>query len=309
MATLNPAQQRVIELLGRPEGGIAPAPEGLGAALAGTLERELGDCVGLLGGERLYVTKHALTGIHGCERQHLATHSTFEWSARTARGSVVHKAVQLSVNWRGDAHPPSLVDEAMAILVDGDDGLASWLGRAPAAAWAELRSDAVDLVSAFQECFPPLKPEWRPVTETPVRVDLFDGLVRLSGRVDLTLGRPRPERPTKVIIDFKSGNPASHHRDDLRFYALLESIRIGVPPRALATYYLDAARLEVEDVAPAVLEAAVARTVDGTRKLVDVLRAQRAATVSPGASCGWCPARADCSEGTAYWSDRAEWSP
>jgi RecB family exonuclease len=162
-------------------------------------------------------------------------------------------------------------------------------------------------VSAFQECFPPLDPRWRPVTETGIRVELFDGLVRLSGRVDLTLGQPAGAAPRKVILDLKTGGPASYHRDDLRFYGLIETIRMGVPPRALATYYLDAARVEVEDVTPAVLDAALARTVDGTRKLVEVLRAQRAAMVSPGALCGWCPIRSDCSEGTAHWNERSAW--
>ena len=144
-------------------------------------------------------------------------------------------------------------------------------------------------MSAFQECFPPLEPRWRPVTETGIRVELFDGLVRLTGRVDLTLGHPAGDLPRKVIIDLKTGLPAGYHRDDLRFYALLETVRMGVPPRALATYYLDAARVEVEEVTPAVLEAALARTIDGTRKLIEVLRAQRAAMVSPGAAVRLVP--------------------
>src|SRR5262249_59512572 len=112
------------------------------------------------------------------------------------------------------------------------------------------------------------------------------GLIQLVGRVDLTLGAPRGNEPRKVIIDMKTGAASAQHRDDLRFYALLETIRMGVPPRRLATYYLDAGRAEVEDVTPALLESALARTVDGTRQLVEVLRAQRAADVSPGATCG-----------------------
>ena len=132
------------------------------------------------------------------------------------------------------------------------------------------------------------------------RADLFDGLVRLTGHVDLTLGTPDGAHPGKVIIDFKTGTPASHHRDDLRFYALLETIRVGVPPRSVATYYLDAARIEVEETTSAVLDAALARCIDGTRKLIDVLHARRAAVASPGATCSWCPMRPDCSEGSAY---------
>jgi hypothetical protein len=305
--SLNPAQRRVLELLRR-SGDPAPAPEGLAPGVVAALEHGLADLVDQLGGEPLLVNKHALARIHACERHHFETHRSFEWSAHTARGSVIHKAVQLSVNWRGEPHPPHLVDEALAILGDGDDGLSRWLAGAPESARAELRGTAIDLVSAFQECFPPLEARWRPVTETSIRVELFDGLVRLAGRVDLTLGHPAASVPRKVIIDLKTGVPASYHRDDLRFYGLIETVRMGVPPRALATYYLDAARVEVEEVTPAVLDAALARTIDGTRKLIEVLRAQRAATVTTGGLCGWCPVRPDCAEGTAYWKQRSEWA-
>jgi RecB family exonuclease len=278
----------------------------LGDALAAELESALGDVVAHLGGERLNVTKHDLTRIHTCERHFLGTNDGFEWTPRRARGSVVHKAIQLAVNWRGEPHPAELFEESLARLVDGDNSMADWLVRLTEGVRADLRSEAVDLVSAFLECFPPVEARWAPVTETPVRVELFDGLIRLTGRVDLTLGRPRGHEPRKVIIDMKTGSPAGHHRHDLRFYALLETIRMGVPPRLLATCYLDAGRVETEEVAPPLLEAALARTIDGTRKLAEVLRAQRAATVTPGPVCGWCPLRADCSEGVTYWTTRLE---
>ncbi len=242
--SLNPAQRRVFELLRRPGvgDGAAPVPAGLAEGLAARLEGALADVVGHLGGERLVVTKHDLARIHTCERHYLGTRPRFEWTPRTARGSLVHKAIQLTLNWQGEPHPSELVDEALARLVDDDSSLADWLGGLTEGVRADLRSEAVDLVSVFQECFPPLEASWRPVTETPVRVELFDGLVRLTGRVDLTLGRAAGDEPRKVIIDLKTGAPAIHHRDDLRYYALLETIRMGVPPRLVASYYLDAAR-------------------------------------------------------------------
>jgi hypothetical protein len=306
--SLNPAQRRVFELLRRPAAGdgAGPVPEGLADDLLARLEAALTDVVGHLGGERLVVTKHDLARIHTCERHYLGTRSLFEWTPRTARGSLVHKAIQLTLNWQGEPHPSQLVDEALARLVDDDTSLAQWLGGLTEGVRADLRSEAVDLVSAFQECFPPLEASWRPVTETPVRVELFDGLVRLTGRVDLTLGRAAGDAPRKVIIDLKTGAPANHHRDDLRYYALLETIRMGVPPRLVASYYLDAARVDTEDVTAAHLDAALARTVDGTRKLAEVLWAHRAAAVTPGPICGWCPLRGDCSEGRAYWREREE---
>ena len=303
--SLNPAQRRVFELLRRSTPSVA-APPGMADALHADLEDALAPWVAYLGGERLYVNKHALVRIHGCERHFLDTHGDFEWTPRTARGTVVHKAIQLTVNWQGEPEPAELVDEAVARLVDAESSIGPWLAAMPASVRADLRSEAVDLVCAFQECFPPLEPSWRPRTETGVRVELFDGLIQLSGRVDLTLGAPRGDEPRKVIIDMKTGTAAAHHREDLRFYALLETIRMGVPPRLLATYYLDAGRAEVEDVTPSLLESALARTIDGTRQLIEVLRAQRAADVSPGAVCGWCRLRPDCSEGAAYWSQREE---
>jgi hypothetical protein len=305
VATLNPSQQRALDLMARPARPATPLEPGLAVALQDELERRLADVVEELAGERLHVNKHALATVHTCERHYLVTEHTFSWTVRTARGTVAHKAIQLAVNWRGEPEAATLVDEAMALLMDADASVSAWLGGLPEATRAELRSEAVDLVTAFLECFPPLQKEWRPVTESAVRVDVFGGLVRLHGRVDLTLGRADAV-PRKVIIDLKTGLPAATHRDDLRFYALMETIRLGVPPRLLATYYLDAARLEPEEVDTAVLESALTRTAEGVRKIVEITRMRRAAMVSPGPSCGWCVAQGDCSEGRAYWRERTE---
>ena len=68
-----------------------------------------------------------------------------------------------------------------------------------------------------------------------------------------------------MIIDLKSGGASTQHRDDLRFYALLETIRIGVPPRLVASYYLDQGLAHAESVTEGMLDATLARTVDGAR--------------------------------------------
>src|SRR5438067_794919 len=99
--SLNPAQRRVYDLLRR-TGDPPPAPEGLAAHVVTEVEAGLADVADLLGGEPLHVTKHALARIHACERHHFETHRKFEWSPHTARGSVIHKAIQLSINWRGE---------------------------------------------------------------------------------------------------------------------------------------------------------------------------------------------------------------
>lgn len=313
MATYNPAQQRVIELLGRGEPGAgADVPPGLAAELEAELEEALGPLAERLEaaspGERLWVSKHTLNSVHGCEAQHQASQGIFEWSVANVRGQVAHKAIELAVNWRGEPVPAELVDDALARLGDADVSASRFIAGLTAADRAQLRGEATDLVTKFQECFPPLKAAWRPVTESPARVELAGGAVVLSGKVDLTLGKLEPGRATKVIIDLKSGMAVAHHREDLRFYALVETVRLGVPPRMLATYYLDAARAQPEAVTVPLLEAALRRTVDGVRKLLELAEG-RTPEVRPGAPCRWCPLAGTCVEGQAYLRGREDGDP
>ena len=67
----------------------------------------------------------------------------------------------------------------------------------------------------------------------------------------------RGRESRRVIVDFKSGGHSPVHRDDLRFYALIETLVHDVPPRRLVTYYLDDAECEVEEVTIGVLRAAL----------------------------------------------------
>src|SRR5690606_13016322 len=155
----------------------------------------------------------------------------FEWSVPTARGTVAHKAVELSVHWRGEPTPTELVDEALGRLSNGGDGLAEFLQLCSEVDLTELRGHAPARVTKVGASFPPLQARWRPVTESRARVELAGGRIILSGKVDLSLGQARGTTAGKVLIDLKTGGFAPAHLDDLRFYALLETLRIGVPPR------------------------------------------------------------------------------
>jgi PD-(D/E)XK nuclease superfamily len=293
---LNPAQQRVIDALGR--GGERVAlPDDFGERLRVGLTDGLTEIAGHLdAADPVWISKHALATIHTCEAHHQAMSVDFAWTVPTARGSVAHKAIELAVHWKGAPLPGDLVDEALARLVDQDDGLGRFVAGLGPADVAELRAIAIDRVSKFQECFPPLKPAWVPVTESKARVELFDGALVLAAKTDLTLGRPGE----KVIVDFKSGRVHAHHGDDLRYYALIETIRIAAP-RKLASYELDSARLLVEEVRDTTLYAALRRTIDGVTAIVE-LRAGREPRKRAGPACRWCPVLAECAEGQA---DRA----
>jgi CRISPR/Cas system-associated exonuclease Cas4 (RecB family) len=137
------------------------------------------------------------------------------------------------------------------------------------------------------------------MTEARVQWPL-DGPIVLSGKVDLVLGRPVGTESRKVIIDLKTGRPAHRHREDLRFYALVETLRTGVPPRRLASFYLDVGQPVIEDVTPAVLRTAVRRTLDGVNALIELTVEGRVPVKRAGLTCRWCPLNETCDEGLAY---------
>jgi CRISPR/Cas system-associated exonuclease Cas4 (RecB family) len=299
---LNPAQQEVLALLGASPEERPRFDPGLRRELEAELEAGLEPLLDRLpAGGRLWVGKHDLAGIHGCEARHLAERSRpFEWSPATARGAVAHKAIELGLHLGGTPSALELVDEAIAALTDAGDSVGDWLAGCGPRVRAEVRAEANDRVAKFTECFPPLKPAWYPVTESRCRVELFDGRIVLAGKIDLTLGRAVGTTAGKVLIDLKTGGFAPGHVDDLRFYALLETIRLGVPPRLVATYYLDSGRAQREPVTVAVLEAAVRRTVDGAARLVALHHDGATPVLRPGTACRWCPLLESCEPGRTH---------
>ncbi|NDC26701.1 MAG: hypothetical protein EBZ54_02675, partial [Actinobacteria bacterium] len=110
----------------------------------------------------------------------------------------------------------------------------------------------------------------------------------------------------KVIVDMKSGRVYPNHREELRFYALVESLRAGVAPRMLATYSLETARADVEPVTEGVLQAAARKTVDGIRQMAEVQLKLREPNLRPCTACYWCPLAETCEEGIAFIARRSD---
>ncbi|MEX2293538.1 MAG: PD-(D/E)XK nuclease family protein [Acidimicrobiales bacterium] len=305
---LNPAQAEVLRALGaRPEERPAFDPR-LRTELRAELVDRLTPAAGRLPkGETLWVSKHLLSSVHGCEGMFLAREAEeFAWNPANARGVVSHKAIELSVSWRGDPPPGVLVDEALARLIASNDRISDYLGALGEGERAELHGEAVERVAMFLECFPPLEARWRPVPESKLRADLCDDRIVLAGKVDLTIGRSEGTRAGKVLIDLKTGAFSPSHRDDLRFYALVETIRIGVPPRLLASYYLDGARLQDEVVTEALLESALERVVHGVESAVALRHEGREPALRPGPPCRWCPIQSTCEVGKSWLENRAD---
>lgn len=297
-----PAQRRTLEALRR-----RGEPVRFDAGAVGELVTDATAALEVLsrrlGGRSLVVSKHDVTGILGCEAHHVHR-DPFDWSARNASGSVVHRAIQLHLNWRGDPPPAQLVDEAIDRLTAEDSGLAAWLGACSSGDLADLRGFAIDAVTRFVESFPALQAEWAPVVEGRLRWPAA-GPIQFRGRVDLMLGRPLGAESRKVFIDVKTGARAMAHSHDLHYYALLETLTRLVPPRAVASLYLDAAEVVVEDLTMPVLAASMRRVLGATERLIEVHVEGRPPTKQPGWSCRWCPVADGCEEGQA-WLDTAD---
>ncbi|MFM2071392.1 MAG: hypothetical protein RLZZ623_1655 [Actinomycetota bacterium] len=251
-----------------------------------------------LGGERLVVSKSFLTNVHGCEARHLAPDS-FEWTPATARGFVSHKAIELGAHWAGEPVPELLVDEAMARLGDDTSFRGDFIAGLSDADRAELRGFAVERVTRFLQDFPPLPPRAQPVYEARTRWSP-PGTIELVGKTDLVIGRPEGRVSTRLIVDFKTGWRNVHHRDDLRFYAVLETVVRKVPPRRLVTYYLDSTEADVEDVNEGVLDAALARLLGAIDRHIELIVDKREPEKRPASGCRWCPIAATCHEGQAH---------
>jgi len=300
---LNPLQIEVLDALGLPD-DWQPLPADVVSTVEQHLQSALTDLKDTFQADNpLRVNKHYLSTVHGCESHHMAIRAApFAWNINTVRGTIVHKAIELLLNWRDPVFPGDVVDAAITSVAENPRESASeFLSQLSAHEMAELRGVVVGAVANFVECFPPIKTAWRPLVEYSARYELFDRSIILTSRMDLVLGAIG----RKVIIDLKTGRITPTHRDDLRFYALVETLRSRQPPRQLGTYSLDAARLDHEEVTEGLLIAAVRRTVDGIRAMAELVTASRPANVRPGTQCFWCPLQESCDEGSRYLRQRA----
>lgn len=304
LPALTPAQQEVIDVLGAPVDDRPVFDDTLRDDLRNEITERTAPWAGsFTSDEPLWVSKHKLMTVHGCEARYVHEEATsgFDWTVPFARGAVVHKAIELSIHWRGSPLPLDLVDEALARMTEQDRSLGPFLQGLSESDRAQLRSDVNDHVAGFMETWPRLRPAWRPVTEGRVRAEFVGGRIIASGKVDLTLGHAEGLRAGKVIVDLKTGAPRPSHRDDLRFYSLLETLRVGTPPRLVASYYLDQGVFDEEAVTVDTLTAAAERFISAVEAMIELATEERPATKRPSHGCRWCPVRdIGCDEGTAH---------
>ncbi len=310
-ASLNPAQRQVLNELGSTSRPVFR--EDLRCDLQDYLEHELRSMVDGVD-DSLFLSKHQLGLLHGCEARYTAERQQpFTWTIPSARGSVAHKAIELMASHRGDPTPLDLVERAMDRLEDDERSLGDFLRQLDEGQRADLTGRANDFVTTFIETFPPLERRWKPVPEYSLRALLCNDRLTLRGKADLSLGYVRNGREAgKVLIDLKTGQPSHAHLEDLRFYALVETLKLGVPPRLLVNYYLDAGAPRSEAVTEDLLWSAARRVVDGVTIMVELEGpAGREPNPTPGMNCRWCPINQQCPEGQRHLEAQEDdgWRP
>ncbi len=292
---LTPVQRRTLERL--LDAGPRAFPPDLAERLRARIERGL-DGLGLAA--PLFLGKAALNDRDRCEGAFAARLGgegpPFAHSRTSAVGALLHRAIEVDVGAREEHDPHAVCLRAVERLVEDDAGFAGFWRELDRLEQDELLAEGVRHLALFRGTFPPLRElrrELAPVCELPVRAELAGGALVLAGRVDLVLGRPDPARATRVAIDLKSGGAFPEYPEDMRFYALLLTLRFGVPPVRVASLFLGSGEWQAEDVGEGVLEHAADRVVEAARTAA-ALAGGAAPQLRPGPHCGWCPRAPRC---------------
>ncbi len=300
---LTPAQRRTLEgLIGT---GARPlfAPE-----LAQRLRDRIEAAVRAAELERpVWIGKSLLNDLGRCPGLFDAVRSgerePFAFTPRFAAGRLVHKAIELEVAGRTDRDPHALA-AAAAERLDEDEAFSAYWSALDGLRRDETLMEAAKTLELFRSTMPPLRRmrrELSPSTEWNVRVELLGCALVLSGTMDLVIGAPpaaEPGRATRLAIDLKTGRAWPEHAEDMRFYALLLTLRFGVPPYRVATLYLDSGEWQAEDVDPPMLDRAADRVVEAVRTASAADRGHPP-PLRPGPYCTWCPRAATCPSSAA----------
>jgi hypothetical protein len=299
---LTDGQRRTLErLIGTGPDAGPGVPPGAAERLRTRLDDEL---AGLSFADPLWLSKGRVEDLARCPGMLQAAlrgeGEPFAHSARSAAGTLMHRAVQLDVAVERGVDVRSVVERSAERLLEHDAGFAGYWSEQDALDRAERLADAAASLVMFREMFPPIPRSWQPVAEQSMRARVAEGSVILSGRLDLVLGRRQ-----RLLIDFKSGDARPAHAEDMRFYALLCTLAFGRPPYRVATVFLQSMEWQAEDVTEETLDLAAHRVIETATAAADLLDGAEP-DLTPGRHCGWCPREATCAAARRHaWKEPA----
>jgi hypothetical protein len=298
LSALTTVQRRTLEtLIGTSERPAFPL------SLAERLRDRIEDAVRTLDlSDPLWIGKSNLTDLGRCEgffqSVRAGERTPFAHNPKTAAGKLFHKSIELEVSCREELPSRELAAIAVERLEDDAQFAAYWVEQ-DALLHDELIVDAAKVVDLFRSSFPPLRPfrrELAPVPEARLRAELLGGALVLSGQIDLLVGAATSDagRANRLAIDLKSsGRGWPEYPEDMRFYALLMTLRFGVPPYRVATVFLESGEWQAEDVTEELLIHAADRVITAARTAAS-LSGGRPPVLSAGRYCEWCPRGLTC---------------
>lgn len=254
---------------------------------------------GLRPGHRIWVSKHRLRYLFECEGQLRARDSVgwTGWNVANVRGKVTHRAMESLIISSYRRTPLDLAQAAIDHLAETDDDLGSFVAGISDGHRQDLVRDANNALVRFIEDWPPIGDTWAPTVEARSRVSF--GPVTFDAVVDLALRIPFTSGTRTFIVDFKTGMTDAGHHHDVRFYALVETLRTRVPPYRVATYYLDTGEYQCEDVDEEVLAVAAERTIEGVERIIR-LETGGEPSLEAGTYCRYCSALSTCRPGQEW---------
>ena len=296
---LNPSQRRVFDDLlaigqTRPVASLE-----LAGLLRSRIEVGTAEAVARWTEPRFFLSKSLLISALRCPGQVVAERSELAPRAlhqATAVGIATHRAVQMA-----NTHPGRTVawyvDQAVAAS-RGEEGFSAFWEDAAIGVQSDVKVQSLSRTTCFLDTFPPLDPAWAWRFEETMQSRV--GRLTLAARPDLVLGRPRPDgRQTMFICDLKTGYLHEAHDQEAAFYALVSTLRNGVPPFRSTVLSLASGDWTDPDIDEGVLLAAADDVIRSVNLLVDALTETGPVTLIGGIHCRYCPAKATCSASEA----------
>jgi len=291
----------VLEVLrGDPTSRPAPDPALVAAARSHLEAAAAAWAEAVPAGVVVRVTKDAVASVRRCEARHVA-----ELAGRQdGNGQVVPAMVRgrlvdalfrqvATIGWVSD---DPVADALAGCAAEGEPEDGS-LGALAELEQLQVRAEVTAASGALVAAWPPLPAGAGLRTQERVLVPLAGGRVVLSGRPDLTIGRPTRRRAGVLVVEAKSGRFRPAHLEELRFYALLETLRWGVAPFRAVVWSLGDGRLEAIDVDANLVWSETLRVADAITRLTR-LAAEEAPRPSANPLCPSCPLLAGCPDGT-----------
>lgn len=298
LETLGPAQRRVVtDLLDVTRARPRPDPD-RPARLRDFIEGRLAPVVEERAADAARVTlgKTQLDAL-ACDGRYLdLSASRFEWSRPTVRGQLVHLATALDHHLGRTVDVRTLVGSAWEEFRHSGDSHLAYAGGLSDIEVASLQADAATVVEEYRATFPQLPDTWRIVFEPTLTVRFGAGAVTVRGKPDLVLGRVTPDQRRLLLIDLKTGNRSVTDTQDMRWYAVLATLKYRQAPFKVATFYIDEGTWAAEAVTDEVLEAAARGLVGRITTALRLTDDPTPKSLTAGPMCRWCGRAETCEE-------------